>query len=200
MNSPYLVDFKASAAKLQANEVGSTDIVIRSGQCAEDAALDLLRAWRKVTELPFGLWEELSAVRIDRDGLPATAWPLLRARLFGPGGDLDLWRIDAVFGWRFVGPAATALPAEESQQGLDFWTQPDNAGARFYRSEVTYLLWGKNQRNGIWREDRVAASMLRYPVAEADKDSERVQVRSVLYSRRGLVEFVWHQGLEGYHG
>ena len=47
MNSPYLVDFKASAAKLQANEVGSTDIVIRSGQCAEDAALDLLRALRK---------------------------------------------------------------------------------------------------------------------------------------------------------
>ena len=200
MTTRKRINFGQLADALQKNKSGKDDITIRSGRCAEADALALPAAWRGVADLPYGLWEELSAVRIDRNALPANPWSLLRARLFGTGGDLELWRVDSGFAWRFVGPAKTALPAVQRYQGIDFWAQAGNAETRFYCSEATYLVWGKNQGNGVWREDRVAASTLRYPVAEEDKDSERVQVRSVLYSRSGLVEFVWHQKLEGYHG
>lgn len=200
MNDRGWIDFKELAQQVQTSLVGSGGVTLRSGACVEAEAIDLLRAWRAANALPFGLWEELSAVRIDRDLLPPTAWPLLRARLFGPGGDLDLWRVEGSFGWRFVGPPGAALPQQERCQGIDFWQQPGNAGARFFRSTSTYLLWGKRQADGVWREDRVAASALRYPLEDGEQESERVQVRSELYSRGGLVEFVWHQKLEGYHG
>ena len=146
--------------------------------------------------MPFGIWEELSAVRLDRDQLPPEAWSLLRGRIFGPGGDLEVRRQGARFQWRLIGPGGMQLAAAPNQ-GEDFWAEPSNAKQWFYRSEATFLLWGEGDGKGRWHEDRVGAAQLAYPV---NASWGRVQIRARLFCRNGQVEFVWYQGLEEHHG
>lgn len=195
-NTGTPINFAQMAAGLQAAEVAGGGITIRAGRCPEGAVPALLGAWRGVAALPFGLWEEFGAVRLDRDALPPTVFSLLRACLFGPGGDLDLRRTGGEFRWRFVGPGAAPLPPA-AYAGTDFWQEAEHANVTFLQSSAAYLLWGKAQGGGLWAEDRVAAAHLRYPV---DPTWDRVVVNTRLFSRGGQVEFVWHEELEAYRG
>lgn len=137
--------------------------------------------------LDFAVWEFFSELRPP--GLfveiPRDLEYLDRARLFGPGGDVELRRDQDRLLWRFVGPPNTKVPS-----GLehDEWA----SNHPLVCLERTSLLWGYRSDSGGWFEPRVGHANLRYG---ADPSWRAVALRFREYSWAGSVHHVWWRGL-----
>ena len=163
---------------------------VRAGTVAEKE----LACWLSDLEwdgLQVCIWIRADGCTIGTDRTPGDPRLLEGARLFGEGGDLELWRTGDGFGWRFVGqaegaPAGKDLPWPGSDLN-PVYCQPRKA-----------LLWGKREEGETqWFDDRVAGAQLTYPGMAGAK---RVQVRYDAYTQAGHVQFVWLKKLEAYHG
>jgi len=179
------IDFANIVQDMAQSEKGQSDLAIWGGRCAESDLTTFLRQW-DVSGMLFRVWEYVSEIVFEQDSLPQNVALLERGRLFGPGGDLDLRRDGAAFAWRFVGPAGAQPPAGD-YDAQDYWAKQPQAA--FRQSEETALLWGESKDDG-WRDDRVGAAKLYYPVT-----GKRVQLHYKTFSRAGQVEFVWYTGL-----
>jgi hypothetical protein len=157
-----------------------------SGTCSK------LAAWLSGLDLSgfnVRIWCYTDRCTIGQEELPADeqAELLERARLFGEGGDLEVWRTGEAFRWRFVGRSEYAPGGKEAA-----W--PENAHWRDRRA----LLWGtRSDGQAQWYDDRVAGAALTYPLENAP---ERVWVKYREYTEAGRPFAVWFTGLEGYDG
>lgn len=164
--------------------------VIVTGACASNALLDWLNDLA-VDALSVRIWCYTDACTIGADMLSRDGQFLERARLFGQGGDLEIWRSASTgFRWRYVGLAAYA-PAGDSTP----W--PGDATKPVFWRQRTALLWGNRSDNqDLWHDDRVAGAGLAYPVAEA---AERVHVTYLEYTQAGRPFAIWLQELGGHN-
>ncbi|HQI83437.1 MAG TPA: hypothetical protein PKV20_02525 [Anaerolineae bacterium] len=163
--------------------------VVRAG-CVTECALATWLADPKLKKLPVHIWMRADACTIGSD--PAPDPHLLEgARLFGEGGDLELWRAGAGFCWRFVG-------AQDSAPAGDELPWPGTDLNPVYCQKRAALLWGKREKGETqWFDDRVAGAQLTYPGME---NAKRVQVCYDAYTQAGHVQFVWLKKLEACNG
>lgn len=185
------VDFSKLVNRLRENSVGKEDVAIWGGRCAADEVETFLVSnhW---AAMPYRIWEWTDRIVFVRDEPPDHVFFLERGRLFGPGGDLAVWRDGDTFRWRYVGLHGVPVFEEWNQQGRakNFWDQEPEA--RYHRYRETALLWGRwdGQRR---RDTRVAGADLRYPAW-----GERVCLDYNVFSREGRVEFVQFIGLRAW--
>ncbi len=155
---------------------------------------DQFSAWLTeldLTKLTVRIWCYTDESVIGTEVAPRDVDRLERARLFGPGGDLEVWRGNQGFRWRYVGLAASAPEG-------DTLAWPDDENNPVFSREQTALFWG-NRPEGRerWYDDRVAGARLEYPIGGAP---ERIQVRYREYTQAGRPFAIWLQELEAYHG
>lgn len=179
------VNFEELVQEVTQSQCRQADLSIWGGRCAECNLLEFLQKW-PLAQMPYRIWEYASEIAFEQNTLPQNVALLERARLFGPGGDLELRRDGTAFAWRFVGSADVQPPAGD-YGAQDYWA--GHPQVTFQQREETALLWGKRD-GGKWADDRVGAATLNYPAT-----SERVQVCYKTFSRAGRVEFVWFTGL-----
>jgi hypothetical protein len=162
--------------------------VIVSGACESNALLDWL-ADLDLAALNVRIWCYTDACTIGADMLSRDVQFLKRARLFGKGGDLKIWRsVSNGFRWCYVGLAAHV------PEGDNIPWPKDVTNPVFCRKR-TALLWGNRSDNqDLWHDDRVAGAGLAYPVAEA---AERVHVTYLEYTQAGRPFAIWLQELGG---
>jgi len=192
MTERKAIDFKGLVDELTKGQTEPEEgwPVIVSGKCADDALLNWLGNL-DLTELGVRIWCYTDACDIGADAAPQDIALLERARLFGPAGDLEIWRKDKDFRWRYVGLAAYAPQGE-----LLPW--PGTETNPVYARECTALLWGQRPKDkSFWYDDRTAGAALTYPVSGAP---ERVQVYYREYTQAGRPFAIWLRGLEGYNG
>jgi hypothetical protein len=164
--------------------------VIKSGDCDSDALLGWLTGL-DLKKLGVRIWCYADACTIGTDAVPKDVELLERARLFGPGGDLEIWRGGKGFRWRYVGPA------DNAPEGKELPWQGNENDPVFWR-ERTALLWGNRpESRARWHDNRVAGAALTYPISGAP---ERVRVRYREYTQAGRPFAVWYTGLEEYDG
>jgi hypothetical protein len=185
-------DFKQivqEMARQRVSDAGQRPAV-RAGTVAENE----LAGWLGGLEwdgLQVCIWIRADACAIGADRTPGDPRLLEGARLFGEGGDLELWRTGAGFGWRFVGKQGIAPAGEDLP-----W--PGDDLKPVYCQPRKALLWGKREEGETqWFDDRVAGAQLTYP--GIDKRG-RVLVCYDAYTQAGHVQFVWLKKLEAYHG
>jgi hypothetical protein len=195
---PEPIDFGELALGI-VNSICADPPVVLGGVWKDEAALaQQIEAYRGNPALKWRIWETTDTCTIGHAWLDVGIEWLERARLFGPGGDLDVRRDGRRFLWRYVGDAEHA-PKDEKAQAM---TMDGSERDPLYCSERTALLWGtrKGEQNQ-WFEDRVAGAPLTYlpdPPLLPDKMEERVQVRFCEYTQAGRTLAVWLLGLEAY--
>ncbi len=193
MTKRKAIDFKELVGDLIENQQAPEEgwFIIVGGKCEEDALLDWLEDLDLAT-LDIRIWFYTDACVIGSDATPEEDVALLeRARLFGPGGDLEIWRGRRGFRWRYVGLAAHAPQGEVLS-----W--PDDKNSPVFWRERTALLWGNRPAGQKrWHDDRVAGAALDYPVSGTP---ERVHVRYREYTQAGRPFAIWLRELEGYNG
>lgn len=168
------------------------DLMIVGGTIEEAQATDWLNQW-DLGSLPWRLWEEVSALRLEK----ATSVPLdftlvERGQLFGEGGDLTLRRDGSIFRWHFIGP--TTAKVQKTPDALDFWTEYPNAILHGVKQKA--ILWGVwRQDLGRWHDNRVGWASLQYPAELNGKP--HVYIHYDEYLDSGRVAFVWLRDLKG---
>lgn len=164
---------------------------MKAGACAE-ADLATWLGELDTESFSVAIWEYTDHTAIGEAMQPDDIQWLEHARLFGAGGDLELWRDGDEFRWRYVGQSENAPSGEQS---LSWPATPENP---VYCQERTALLWGEHKaEQSQWYDDRTAGAALTYPVEGAP---DRVRVRYKAYTQAGQVLAIWYTGLEGYNG
>lgn len=190
------IDFQQLHSERQpccAHEITFVGGVVNTAQVAS-----WLSGW-SLAALPWRLWEEVSALRLEENSALPTDFTLIeRGRLFGPAGDLTLRRDGSDFRWWFVGEKGYPLPATHG--GQDFWAAPDHQSKVLYRVAQEAIFWGAYQgqdANGIetWYDDRVGYARLHYPPSLAG--SHHIYVKYWEYLDHGRVAAVWLYALSG---
>ena len=162
-----------------------------TGACAV-AELEIWLEKLKKAGFSVAIWEYTDHTTIGAAMQPDDLQWLEHARLFGAGGDLELWRADGKFRWRYVGESAYE---PDNGQPLPWPATSENP---VYCQERRALLWGERKAGqSQWYDDRTAGAELTYPVEDAP---QRVRVRYKAYTQAGRVLAVWYTGLEGYNG
>ncbi len=168
------------------------DLMIVGGTIEEAQATDWLNQW-DLGSLPWRLWEEVSALRLEK----ATSVPLdftlvERGQLFGEGGDLTLRRDGSIFRWHFIGPKTAKVQKTSDTQ--DFWSEHPNTV--LYCVEQKAILWGLwRSELGRWHDNRVGWANLHYPAELNGKP--HVYIHYDEYLDSGRVAFVWLRDLKG---
>lgn len=202
------LDFEQEIEALfDAKAVSTETLTIWGGNFAATEVTKFIAAWNwSQLDMPWRIWEWASDIAFEHQtGTPtptpgdfrSMAW-LERARLFGPGGDLELRRAGERFLWRFVGDAQKTQTPRDSKLS-DYWQ--DHAAWRLHVKDRVALLWGQELPGhpGQWQEDRVAAAQLHYPNVQGDEQG-RVRLHYREYLHGGNVEAVWWLGLEKWEG
>lgn len=191
MRQSKRVNFEDLVKKAEDPRCGHADISIWGGRCAQNCLKEFISQW-DLARMPYRIWEYASEICFVEQNTPLQNETLLeRARLFGPGGDLELRRAGVVFAWRFVGPAGVSPPAGD-YTAKDYWeSHPE---VTFHQVEEEALLWGeRNAGSAIWADNRVGAARLNYPA-----EGQRVKINYKVLSRAGRAEFVWFTDLSEY--
>jgi len=161
------------------------------GECTEAELASWLNGL-DLSDMDVRIWEFTDRCIIGDDAPPEMVNRLERARLFGPGGDLDVRRDGNRFRWRYVGSIDHALTGET----LPYPGTPESPV--YCRRKQTALLWGvRKEGQPQWFDDRTAGADLSYPV---EGMPARVQARYVEYTQAGRTLAVWLQELEVYNG
>lgn len=168
---------------------------MKAGVCAE-ANLATWLGDLDTASFSVAIWEYTDHTAIGEAMQPDDIQWLEHARLFGAGGDLELWREDGKFRWRYVGQSENA---PSGGKPLSWPATPKNP---VYCQERTALLWGERKaEQSQWYDDRTAGAALTYPVEDPVEDKiKRVRVRYKAYTQAGQVLVIWYTGLEGYNG
>lgn len=164
------------------------------GECSEAELVDWLDGL-DLSGMPTRIWSYTDHCTFGDEGPPATAKRLERARLFGPGGDLDVRRDGERFRWRYVGEADYAPDG-------DRLSYPGTPERPVYCRTRKALLWGTREKEQArWFDDRVAGAGLTYfaeTPALPDGVEERVKVECREYTQAGRTIAVWLRGLNRY--
>lgn len=168
------------------------DLRIVGGTIEELDVRAWLNQWNLQT-LPWRLWEEVSALRLERNSsLPGDFALIERGQLFGAGGDLTLRRDGEIFRWHFVGPTTTKV--QKTSDALEFWNEHPNTV--LHRVEQQAILWGVwRPELGRWHDNRVGWANLQYPAELHGKP--HVYIHYDEYLESGRVAFVWLRDLKG---
>lgn len=168
------------------------DLTIVGGTIEETKVLNWLTQW-DLRPLPWRIWEELSALKLEKNtSLPPDFTLVERGQFFGEGGDLILRRDGDVFRWRFIGPETTKV--QKTPDALDFWTE--HPGTVLHRVEQKAILWGVwRSELGRWHDNRVGWANLQYPAELNGK--AHVYIHFDEYLESGRVAFVWMRELNG---
>lgn len=168
------------------------DLTIVGGTIQEQDVAAWLNEWN-FELLPWQIWEEVSALRLEKGHAMPTEFGLVeRGRLFGEGGDLTLRRDGSLFRWHFIGPKAANV--QLTPDALDFWQEYPNK--MLHRIEQQVILWGVWRKDlGRWHDNRVGWANLKYPPMLEGKS--HVYVHYDEYLDLGRVAFVWLRELSG---
>ena len=176
----------------QRTRCSQADLTIVGGTIEERTAQEWLNHW-DLQSLPWRIWEEVSALRLEKGILLPQDFALVeRAQLLGEGGDLTLRRDGDIFRWHFVGPKTAKV--QRTPDALDYWDQP--SASTLYCVEQQAILWGVwREELGRWHDNRVGWANLQYP-AELNGKSH-VYIHYDEYLESGRVAFVWLRDLTG---
>lgn len=176
----------------QRTRCSRADLTVFGGTIEEQKALAWLSLW-DLQLLPWRIWEEVSALRVEKGTLLPQELALVeRAQFFGEGGDLTLRRDGDIFRWHFVGPKTAMV--HKTPDALDYWDQP--SASTLYRVEQQAILWGVWRKElGRWHDNRVGWANLQYP-AELNGRSH-VYIHFDEYLESGRVAFVWLRDIVG---
>ncbi len=103
---------------------------------------------------------------------------MMRLRVFNESGDLEVWKIDDGFGWRYIGETKDIEGGNKPIKLFD---------KGYFRREKNVRLWGIKTRDGLRYEPRMAAANLEYPISNK---TDRVKLKLIEYSKDGVVQFV----------
>lgn len=181
-------DLVTALVESQTPPKGSWPAIV-SGECESGEFLDWLHKLC-LKKLDVRIWCYTDRCEIGEAAAPQNIAYLERARLFGCGGDVDIWRDGQGFRWRYIGPSDNAPTGRALS-----W--PRNETNPVFCRERTALLWGNRPKGRArWHDDRVAGAALTYPI---DGAPERVQVTYREYTQAGRPFAVWFTGLEEYN-
>lgn len=168
------------------------NLMIVGGTIEEAKAPAWLNQW-ELQSLPWRLWEEVSALKLEKNtSLPLDFALVERGQLFGEGGDLTLRRDGAIFRWHFIGPENAKV--QKTSDMLNFWDQPSATVLHCVAQKA--ILWGVwRPELGRWHDNRVGWANLQYPAELNGKD--HVYVHYDEYLESGRVAFVWLRDLQG---
>ncbi len=191
------VDFKRIIKQMEKDALTPEEWpTIVGGECSEAELVDWLGRL-DLSKMRVRIWAYTDRCTIAEssagdEGPPATAERLERARLFGPGGDLDVRRDGERFHWRYVGEADHAPDGDQ----LPYPGTPERP---VYCRTRKALLWGTREKEQKqWFDDRVAGAGLTYfaePPKLPDGVEERVTVEYREYTQAGRTLAVWLRGL-----
>jgi len=190
---PARIDFARLVDQMMSDRIseGTSRPAIVGGECEADRLLDWLDEIH-AAEMTTWICTYADSVTCGHEGPSRPVGVIERVRLFGVGGDLDVWRDGDKFRWRYVGLGAHA---PEDGRAMPW---PGTETSPVYVRERTVLLWGERQEGqSAWFDDRTAGAALTYPVPGTPP---RVQARYREYTQAGDVLAVWFTGLEAYDG
>lgn len=193
-------DLSASKESIFADET----LAPESEQSASDKLRKFIEAWQPDNSgMKRVIWETVDRIDMDYTNKILTAATtydeLMRARFFGGSGDLSLRRDGNRLYWHFIGSPRDDFP--KIKNACRFWDEqeklPESERVNELRlqTDVEALLWGErvNGKN-FWREDRVGAIDLVYPVEELKNETaqdQRVKIIYDIYWHNGQPAFVW---------
>lgn len=168
------------------------DLTIVGGTIQETTVLNWLGRWN-LQSLPWRLWEEVSALSLEKDTpLPSSFALVERGQLFGEGGDLTLRRDGDLFRWHFIGPRTANVPM--TADALDYWVESTTTVLHCVKQQA--ILWGVWRSDlGRWHDNRVGWANLQYPAEFNGKP--HVYIHYDEYLESGRVAFVWLRDLTG---
>lgn len=160
-----------------------------------------ISAWQPIfDEKAIAIWETIDCIKMPKaKDIPSEYGELMRARFFGARGDLSLRRDGSRLYWHFIGAPREDFP--KIKDACRFWDEQEKLSEAERVKELRLqkdaeaLLWGKrvNGKN-FWREDRVGAIDLFFPVDDLiDKaaQDQRVKIIYDVYWHNGQPAFVW---------
>lgn len=182
-------------------------------QSAEEKISKFISAWQPFfDEKAIAIWETIDCIKMPKaKDIPSVYGELMRARFFGADGDLSLRRDGNRLYWHFIGTPRDDFPFPKIKNACNFWDKQEklSEGERVkelrLQAGVEALLWGKRVvpdsklENAFWREDRVGAIDLVYPVDELKNETTQDQRAKILYDvywHNGQPAFVWLKGLD----
>lgn len=168
------------------------DLAIIGGTVQETDVRGWLAEWH-LQSLPWQIWEEVSALRLEKDTpLPLDFALVERGQIFGEGGNLTLRRDGTIFRWHFIGLETTGVQVTPDVR--NFWQE--HPGAVLQRVDQKAILWGAWRPDlGRWHDNRVGWANLQYPAELNGK--HHVYVHYDEYLESGRVAFVWLRDLKG---
>lgn len=200
-------DLSASKESIFADET----LAPESEQSASDKLRKFIEAWQPDNSgMKRVIWETVDRIDMDYTNKILTAETayneLMRARFFGEKGDLSLRRDGDRLYWHFIGsPPDDDFP--KIKNACRFWEKqeslPESERVKELRLQenVEALLWGERivpkSGEAFWREDRVGAIDLVYPVpiSDANVQKQRAKVSYDVYWHNGQPAFVWFKKL-----
>ncbi|NUM73790.1 hypothetical protein HUU40_05465 [candidate division KSB1 bacterium] len=172
-------------------------------QSAEEKISKFISAWQPFfDEKAIAIWETIDCIKMPKaKDIPSVYGELMRARFFGAGGDLSLRRDGNRLYWHFIGTPRDDFPPIKN--ACRFWDEQEKMpeGERVEKlrlqEDVEALLWGERivpkSGEAFWREDRVGAIDLVYPVPISDVNAQKQRAKVIydVYWHNGQPAFVW---------
>lgn len=142
---------KAFQTIADAREVSQDDLLIWGGHFAPEQLSDFVQAWDGSPHFLWAMVEEVSTFYVKKANTPGGAIPqpeylLLRLRIFGPDGDLDIRRDGNRFYWHFIGDANAQwqILDDEAFALSSFWADAPDPPAVLREVEKRYYQWKRD--------------------------------------------------------
>lgn len=198
-----VIDLQVESESIFAEEKLESEIK----QSAEEKISQFISAWQPVfDENAIAIWETIDSIDMPKvKDIPSEYSELMRARFFGIRGDLSLRRDGSRLYWHFIGDAKFDVP--KIKNSCNFWEKQEKLPASEQVKElrletnVEALLWGERivpkSGKAFWREDRVGAIDLFYPVeiTKVKEQKQRAKIHYDVFWQSGQPAFVWLKDL-----
>jgi hypothetical protein len=182
------IDFEQLHNKMKRAQISEAERpVILGGEFPDGQLNDFLNVWRACWDaMRYRVWEHISHIEFADE--PRQLEFLQRAEIFGEVGHLSARRDGDRWLWHYVGEAVNL--SLSGFGATNFWEV--NPGCQLRRYAETVILWGERKGNSPrWFDDRVAASILAYPL----DTNGRVHLHFWRYTENGQTAFVWFRKL-----
>lgn len=200
--STDVIDFKKEVERLSSDKLisASDNIAILGGAIKADQISEFI-AKCNFYMMPYKIWEYTNEIKFVVDELPDSSKYkyLVRGRIFGPGGDMEIRRESDIFLWHFIGQEETINL--ENYNPKNFWTEGENSKTILRQYEESSLLWGDYKEDlERWQDDRVGWAFLNYPIHDPEVKSKgkRLEIHYSVFSYQGQVQFIWFKEVKEY--
>lgn len=197
-----VIDLQAESESIFEDEQLAPD----AKQSAIEKLSRFIPAWQlNENEMTYAIWESIAEINMDTTRKILSGKKiddeLMRARFFGENGDLSLRRDGNRLYWHFIGAPRNDFPPIKN--ACRFWGEqeklPEGERVKELRLQenVEALLWGERivpkSGEAFWREDRVGAIDLVYPVPISDVNVQKQRAKVIydVYWHNGQPAFVW---------